>query len=77
MAVYKNKDKGYYYNTESKAYECLKEFQKLVKEINQNLKGDNKITVYQLDRMIWLICSGKFFLDTIGLNKADYLKVIK
>lgn len=68
-----------YYHTEKREYECIKHVQDLVAEINLVLKGENKkeITVYQLDRMIWLICSNKFFLDDSTSNSKEmYLSKI-
>ena len=76
MAAFKNKAKDYYYYGDAKKRECLRDFQKLVANINEALSKDNQITVYKLDRMIWLICSGKFFLDNVGLEKKDYLEVV-
>ena len=73
LAVYLNKGDGYYYNGEARARECLRDFQAIVEDINQELPDDEKITVYQFDRMIWLICSGKFFLDDVNLSKQDYI----
>ncbi len=79
LCALKDVDEGYYH-TEKREYECIQEMQELVCEINQSLKIENKkpITVYQLDRMIWLICSNKFFLDDKTKNsKEDYLSKIK
>ena len=42
----------------------------------QKLPQDKQISVYQLDRMIWLICSGDFYLDKIDVNKSVYLQRI-
>lgn len=56
------------------ALDCIGDFIALVNEINTQLK--KPITVYQLDRMIWLICSNKFFLDNIQDAKSEYLKQI-
>lgn len=77
MATYLRKpSKEYYYYTEAKARECLRDFQALVVDINLELPEAERITVYQLDRMIWLICSGNFFLDNTGLSKKNYLEAI-
>lgn len=69
-----------YYRTEKREYECIRHMQELVDEINLALAAEKgkKISVYQLDRMIWLICSDNFFLDDTTTNsKEDYLKKIK
>ena len=68
-----------YYHTEHSEYQCIEELQKLVRDINLELKNRNEkeITVYQLDRMIWLICSNKFFLDgNMNNSKSRYLSAI-
>ena len=65
-----------YYRTAKREYECIGEMQELVKLIN--VGEAKKITVYQLDRMIWLICSEKFFLDGVRSAKSEYLnKIVK
>lgn len=69
-----------YYHTEKREYECIKHMQELTSEINKELRsnGQKPITVYQLDRMIWIICSNKFFLDgKVKNNKEIYLLKIK
>ena len=76
LVAFKGKKKGYY-NGESKNKECLRDFQKIVKEVNKTMPKNGQITVYQLDRMIWLICSGKFFLDNVGLEKRHYIAGLK
>ena len=63
-----------YYHTPKREYECIGEMQELVSLINEG--EENKITVYQLDRMIWLICSENFFLDGIRSAKSEYLSKI-
>lgn len=65
-----------YYSGEKKEYECIATMQTITREINESLDSKQKITVYQLDRMIWLICSGNFFLDA-RLNKEKYLEAVK
>ena len=76
MAAFKHLPDNHYYNGKANALKCLSDFQDLVKDINKELPADKQITVYQLDRMIWLICSGNFFLDTVGLEKQDYINEI-
>ena len=72
VAFFGKKDN--YYNSEKKEYECIEEMRELVKIINDG--QDEKITVYQFDRMIWLICSGRFFLHESNDVKKHYLKEI-
>lgn len=65
-----------YYNTGSRGdYCCIEDMQRLTAAINDHLQTNGKpeITVYRLDRMIWLICSGNFYLDT-EKSKTSYLK---
>ena len=63
-----------YYKSERKQYECIREMQHLVNDINNKLPDDEPISVYQLDRMIWLICSENFYLDIKGNAKSVYLR---
>ncbi len=58
-------------------FDCIKEMQNIVKAINEKLPKKEQITVYQLDRMIWLICSNNFFLDDIENSKNEYLKELE
>ncbi|MCR5331047.1 MAG: hypothetical protein K6E62_07655 [Lachnospiraceae bacterium] len=65
-----------YYNTGSRGdYCCIEDMQRLTAAINAHLRtnGEPEITVYRLDRMIWLICSENFYLDT-ERAKSSYLK---
>lgn len=65
-----------YYHTESREIDLIKEVQKITELINNELKSKGEIeeiTVYQLDRMIWLICSGKFFLHDDKYGKGAYI----
>ena len=73
LCVLLNKGKNYY-RTAEREYECIGEMQELVKLINAG--EEKEITVYQLDRMIWLICSEKFFLDGVRSSKSEYLTKI-
>lgn len=65
-----------YYNSAKKEYECISTMQSIVKYINSEMKSKNKITVYQLDRMIWLVCTGNFFLDNAVDSKTSYISSI-
>ena len=56
---------------------CIEDMQRLTTAINDHLRATSEpeITVYRLDRMIWLICSGNFYLDT-AKSKTSYLKKV-
>lgn len=60
------------YLNEKGAYACIDRMREIVSIINHEIKEN--ITVYQLDRMIWLVCTGNFFLDTT--YKPEYLKIV-
>ena len=49
--------------------------QAITQKINAALrqKGEAPITVYQLDRMIWLVCTGNFYLHDKRNTKAMYI----
>lgn len=60
-----------------KKLEIIRTMRNIVAEINDNLSQDERITVYQLDRMIWLICSDNFYLDVSGNGKETYLRALR
>ena len=76
LCALNSKKKGYYNSSDKKQFECIKDMQNLTKEINDNLDENKKITVYKLDKMIWLICSGSFYLHDRGNIKQSYLNQI-
>ena len=74
LSLYYGEERARSYND---GYIFIEDFIALVKEIRQGL-SDNSITVYKLDRMIWLCCTGEFFLDNKKLNaKLLYTNIIK
>ena len=77
MCKYYGRKKGYY-DSDNRTMECINDMQELTEEINKGLeeKKKDKITVYKLDKMIWLICSQKFYLDEDRSIKASYLNKI-
>lgn len=76
LCALNSKKKGYYNSSDKRQFKCIKEMQNLTKEINDNLDENKKITVYKLDKMIWLICSGSFYLHDRGNIKQSYLNQI-
>jgi hypothetical protein len=60
--------------------DLVEEVQAITENINAQLtaQGDNPITVYQLDRMIWLVCTGNFFIPghPNGTMKQVYISKI-
>lgn len=68
-----------YYHTEKREYELIDEVQRITEIINDGLRSNEKepITVYQLDRMIWLVCTGNFFLTSDDFGKNAYLKAVE
>ncbi len=73
MAKFKGYELDYYKGTDTKAYKCISDFKKVVEEIK---KQDPPMTVYKLDRQIWLCCTGNFFLDNKFGIKDRFLKQI-
>lgn len=70
-----NRDKDYY-SSKNRELECIQDMQNITKTVNEVLP-DEHLTVYKLDKMIWLICSSKFYLDHIEDSKIDYLNGIR
>ena len=73
MAKFKGYDFKYYKKNESRAYECIRDF---IEIVNQIKNQDSSMTVYKLDRQIWLCCTGNFFLDIKFDIKDTFLKKI-
>lgn len=67
------------YNTESRELKLIGEMQDITGKINKELdrRGEKAITVYQLDRMIWLVCTNNFFLHSDAYKKDKYISNIK
>ncbi len=75
MAKYKKLSDGYK-NNDKGNYQCIQDTLDVVNEINVELRkaGEKEVSVYQFDRMVYLVCSQNFFLDdkTKGV-KSVYL----
>lgn len=54
-------------------FEAIVEMADVCKEI------DPEVTPYKIDKIIWLICSGRFYLDdiSVGRHKDDFIKYVK
>lgn len=54
-------------------------FEEIVRIASDCKEIDNTITPYKVDKIIWLICSGKFYLDdlTIKPHKQEYINFLK
>jgi len=65
-----------YYNSDKSKIKLLDEMKEMAACINENLPDNEKITVYQLDRMIWLVCTENFFLHKKPV-KEKYLNMIE
>lgn len=57
-------------------YDYIEEMRCLVEQINA-VNSKELITVYRLDKMIWLVCSGNFYLDKSENVKKIYVDKIK
>ena len=59
--------------------QLVSDVQEMVKDINRELvsRDEGEITAYQLDRMIWLICSDNFYLHQTGSLKSDFINIIR
>lgn len=54
-------------------FEAIVEMAEVCKEV------DPESSPYKLDKIIWLICSGRFYLDdiSVGRHKDDFIKYVK
>ena len=79
VIIAKNGKKEGYYNSPKKEFELINEIIEITNDVNKELKsrGQKPITVYQLDRMIWLVCTENFFLHKKISGKQDFIERIK
>jgi hypothetical protein len=79
IMIAKNGRKDGYYNNEKRVLELVGEIIAITNDINRELaaRSEDNITVYQLDRMLWLICTEKFFLHNEPNNKRSFLQRVK
>jgi hypothetical protein len=63
--------------TYRKEIDIVNDMIEITRNINNELreKGEGPITVYQLDRMIWLVCTDNFFINghPNGSQKQIYI----
>ncbi len=59
--------------------EPLQVFEAIVRMAEDCKEIDDTITPYKIDKIIWLICSGRFYLDdiTVGRNKDEFITYVK
>lgn len=77
LCAFFNRPDTYYNSNDDRGdYACIEDLQRLTDAINKGLCESERITEYQLDRMIWLNCTCNFFL-TKGISKKEYLKCVK
>ncbi|RHV85814.1 hypothetical protein DXA97_15365 [Clostridium sp. OF09-36] len=53
-------------------------FESIVEMAEVCKKVDPEVTPYKIDKIMWLICSGRFYLDdiSVGRHKDDFIKYI-
>lgn len=54
-------------------------FETIAKMSDACIEIDDTVTPYKIDKIIWLICSGRFYLDgvTVGRHKDDFINKAK
>lgn len=54
-------------------------FEAIVEMVDFCKEIDPKVTPYKIDKIMWLICSGKFYLDdiSVGKHKEDFISVMR
>lgn len=58
--------------------EPLSVFESIVRMAEDCKEIDSDVTPYKIDKVIWLICSGRFYLDdiSIGRHKEDFINLV-
>ncbi len=59
--------------------EPIQVFEAIVRMSEDCKEIDEAITPYKIDKIIWLICSGKYYLDdiSVGRNKDKFINYVK
>jgi len=75
IAKYKGYPLDYYKKNSNKdrAYECIDDIIDIVNQIRKSECRHRKLTIYKFDRMIWLCCTGNFFLSGSGGSLKENL----
>ena len=58
--------------------EAISVFEAIVRMADDCKEIDPEVTPYKIDKVIWLICSGRFYLDgiSIGRHKEEFINII-
>lgn len=58
--------------------EMISVFEAIVRMADDCKEIDPEVTPYKIDKVIWLICSGRFYLDgiSIGRHKEEFINII-
>lgn len=58
--------------------ESISVFEAIVRMADDCKEIDPEVTPYKIDKVIWLICSGRFYLDdiSIGRHKEEFINLI-
>lgn len=58
--------------------ETISVFEAIVRMADDCKEIDPEVTPYKIDKVIWLICSGRFYLDgiSIGRHKEEFINII-
>ncbi|TJX13473.1 hypothetical protein E9840_09535 [Tissierella creatinini] len=53
-------------------------FEAIVRMSDDCKEIDPEVTPYKIDKIIWLICSGKFYIDeiSVGSHKEEFINII-
>lgn len=73
ISKYKGYDKSYYKKSSERAFECIDDIIQIVNEIKSSENSEDNLTVYKFDRIVWLCCTGNFFITNDGSNLKDNL----
>ena len=66
-----------FYGLKLSEKEPISTFEAIVKMSEDCIKIDPTATPYKIDKIIWLICAGRFYLDeiNIGQHKKDFINI--
>lgn len=77
MIIRYGRNKKYYNSTEGKI-QLIRDTVHTIEDINNTLtsQGENPITLYRFHRMLYLVCTGKFYLHKNSGSKYSFLEKI-